>query len=70
MKGKLRKQRGVQVFIPRESGGWGDAGRLARRGDAKPDRAALGLEAGKGGHFTTTQFICKKWNRLQTSEVY
>ncbi len=59
MKGKVRKQRGVQVFIPRESGGWGDAGRLARRGDAKPDGAALGLEAGKSAHFTRTQIIKK-----------
>ena len=42
-----------------ESGGWGDAGRLARRGDAKPDGAALGLEAGKGAHFTRTQIILK-----------
>ncbi len=57
MKGKVGKQRGVQVFIPRESGGWGDAGRFARRGHAKPERAALGLEAGKGGHFTGTQII-------------
>ena len=57
MKEKVGKQRGVQVFIPRESGGWGDAGRLTRIGRAKPDRAALGLEAGKSGHFTATQFI-------------
>ena len=57
MKEKVGKQRGVQVFIPRESGGWGDAGRLARRGHAKPDGAALGLEAGKSGHFTGTYFI-------------
>ncbi len=57
MKGKVEKQRGVQVFIPGESGGWGDAGRLTRRDHAKPERAALGLEAGKGGHFTATQII-------------
>ena len=41
MKEKVRKQRGVQVFIPRESGGWGDAGRLTRRGGAKPERSRL-----------------------------
>ena len=57
MKEKVGKQRGVQVFIPRESGGWGDARRLTRRVGAKPDEVALGLEAGKSGHFTATQII-------------
>lgn len=55
---KTSKEEGnQQVFIPRESGGWGDAGRLARRGQAKPERVALDLEAGRGAHFTRTIFI-------------
>lgn len=48
---EVGKQRAVQVFIPGESGGWGDAGRLARRGRTKPDGAAPWLEAGKGHPF-------------------
>ena len=57
MKGEVGKQRGSRSLYLGESGGWGDTGRLTRRGYAKPKRVALGLEAGKGGHFTTTQFI-------------
>ena len=57
MEEAVGKQRAGQVFIPRESGGWGDAGRLARRDQAKPEQAALDLEAGKGGHFTGTDII-------------
>jgi hypothetical protein len=34
-----------------------DGERLARRDQAKPKRAALDLEAGKGGHFTGTKII-------------
>lgn len=32
-------------------------GRCREPCHAKPDGVALGLEAGKGGHFTKTQFI-------------
>ncbi len=48
---------GGRVFIPRESGAWGDAGRLARNGRAKPNGATLGLEAGRGAPFTRTEII-------------
>lgn len=51
------EQRGGRVFIPRESGGWGNAGRLAQTGHANPDGAALGLEAGKGARLTRTEII-------------
>ena len=35
-------------------------GALPEEGHAKPDRAALGPEAGKSGHFTRTQIIIYK----------
>ena len=56
---KWTSSEGGRVFIPRESGGWGDAGRLARIGRAKPHGATLGLEAGKGAPFTRTEIIIK-----------
>ncbi len=56
-KKKRKSNDGRRVFIPRESGGWGDAERLARSGRANPDGAALGLEAGKGAPFTGTEII-------------
>jgi len=57
MKETLRKQRAVEVFILWESGGWGDAERLAPRGHAKPDWDAPWLEAGKGYPFAVPSFI-------------
>ncbi len=58
-RGKWKNSEGCRSLYLEESGGWGDAGRLTRRDHAKPDGAALGLEAGKGGHFTRTQIILK-----------
>lgn len=58
-KEKVETSERVQVFIPRESGGLGDAERLVRGSQAKPERAALDLEAGKGAHFTRTDIIFK-----------
>lgn len=57
MKEKWMSNEGRRVFISRESGEWGDAGRLARNERAKPHGAALGLEAGTGGPFTRTEII-------------
>jgi len=54
---KWTSSEGRRVFIPRESGGWGDAGRLARNGRAKPQRATVCLEAGRGAPFTRTEII-------------
>ena len=55
--GERENSEGCRSLYLGESGGWGDAGRLTRRGGAKPDEVALGLEAGKSGHFTATQII-------------
>jgi hypothetical protein len=65
MKEKWMSNEGRRVFISRESGEWGDAGRLARNERAKPHGAALGLEAGTGGPFTRTEIISleiDKWS--------
>jgi len=61
---KWTSSEGGRVFIPRESDGWGDAGRLARNGRAKPNGAALGLEAGRGAPFTRTKIIKVSLNFL------
>ena len=54
---KWENSEGRTVFIPGQSSGWAEAGRVARWGGAKPDRWAAWLEAGKSARFTGTEII-------------
>lgn len=58
----MEKQRGVEVFIVRESGESANTARHARRGGANPDKAAPGLEAVRRALFTRTHIILKTTN--------
>lgn len=53
----MEKQRGMEVFIVRESGESAKTTRYTRKGRAKPQRAAPCLEAVTRALFTTTYII-------------
>jgi len=59
VEGKMEKQRGVKVFIVRESGESANTLRHARTGRAKPERGHTRLEAAKCASFTRTNIILK-----------
>lgn len=53
----MEKQRGVEVFIVRESGESANKLRHARTGRVKPERGRTRLEAAKYAPSTRTNFI-------------